>query len=276
MALNSKKSSHYARTRKELAEALGYDVDKLTAVQEMKLDNAVALKIASDALRAALMRGEEVDHKELLAVTDGLAKLLPKECEPEPTIDERDDPHARLMKIVDDWIANHETERAERGLSPRVHDPEEQQAKIDALEAELAELRGMLPAPDPTRALPSPERPIDVPTSAITPPGEQTGRNVRIGKRFTPDDMKVMRPKPTIEGKVTTVDGKPVPAGSKVPPGNWGTVSGDEAKRRMAAVNNDRSIERRIMAEPSRVSGEPQPSNAGNRFGDTTIIWPVR
>src|SRR5262249_27823466 len=38
------------------------------------------------------------------------------------------------------------------------------------------------------------------------------------------------------------------------------TVSGEEAKRRMAAINNDRSLEFKIMQEPSRVAGEPEPS----------------
>src|SRR5262249_58980333 len=37
-------------------------------------------------------------------------------------------------------------------------------------------------------------------------------------------------------------------------------VSGDEAKRRMAAVNARRDIDYQIMTEPSRVAGETQPS----------------
>jgi hypothetical protein len=67
------------------------------------------------------------------------------------------------------------------------------------------------------------------------------------------------RPGPPPRSRAT-VDGKAAPPDSKVPPGNWGTVNGDESKRRMASVNNDRSLEFKIMSEPSRVSGEPQPS----------------
>jgi hypothetical protein len=273
-------ATHYARTRAELAGALGYDVDRLTAAQELRLDNVVALKLVSDTMRAALLRGEQVDHRELLAVTDGLAKLLPKEREPEPTIDERDDPHARLMAIIDGWIANHEAEKAERraeGLP--ANELEAAQMRVAELEAENARLRGE-PLPGPES-----EGVIDPPTSAITPPSEQPGRNLRVGKQVGPDDHKVTRRKPVVDATaepVTTVDGKPVSPGSKVPPGNWGTVSGDEAKRRMAAVNNDRSIEHKIMSEPSRVSGEPEPSlaneswrfpNPGHWGGDKGTEW---
>jgi hypothetical protein len=138
---------------------------------------------------------------------------------------------------------------------------------LEEAHAEIERLRGN---PDALKfwAGPESERGITPSESDVVPPGEQPGRNLRVGKQIGPDDHKVTRQKPTIDAKaepVTTVDGKPVPAGSKVPPGNWGTVSGDEAKRRMAAVNNDRSIEHRIMSEPSRVSGEPAPS-LGNEW----------
>src|SRR5262249_40438797 len=46
-------------------------------------------------------------------------------------------------------------------------------------------------------------------------------------------------------------------------------LSGDEAKRRAAKVNADREIVFRIMTEPSRVAGEPQPS-----LGNEPWRWP--
>ena len=48
-------------------------------------------------------------------------------------------------------------------------------------------------------------------------------------------------------------------------------VSGDEAKRRMAAVNARRDIDFKIMTEPSRVAGEPRPS-----LGNEPWRWPRR
>jgi len=176
-------ATHYVRTRDEMAEALGLDTDNLSALQELRLDTAVGLKLASDALRAALMRGEEVDHKELLAVTDGLAKLLPREREPDAAVPAlyKQDPYKVLEDIVDRWIAADEADRRERGLSLRIHDEEAQQRRIDDLELELVRLRGAQP-----HALPAPESDrgvIDPPTSAITPPSEQSdsARNLYRG-----------------------------------------------------------------------------------------------
>jgi hypothetical protein len=259
-------ATHYARTRGELAGALGYDIDRLTAAQELRLDNVVALKLVSDTLRAALLRGEQVDHRELLAVTDGLAKLLPKEREPEPTIDERDDPHARLMRHVDNWIAaqeanrrDAEAERVEMGLPA---DPKD--ARIAELEAENARLRG--------EPFPEGERVITPREADVTPPSEQTGgRNLRVGMRPGPDDHRVTRPKPVIDAKAESVE--LMPDGSVCPPGGrWCPTlrrvvpippqarSGAETKAAMDRVNADKSPEYKIMNAPSSVSGEPAPS----------------
>jgi hypothetical protein len=50
------------------------------------------------------------------------------------------------------------------------------------------------------------------------------------------------------------------PAAEPAPNAPVQAVSGDEAKRRMAKVNSDYATVHRIMTEPSRVAGEPQPS----------------
>src|SRR5262249_19933063 len=200
-------AAHFRAIRKELAEELGYDPDKLTAVQSMRVDVVFGLKSTLDEMRARMFDGEKVDTNEMRQIADTLEKYLPRHADPDPTpaIFKRD-PHVVMQEIIDRWIKADEQDRAEKGLSPRIHDPEEQQARIDALEAENAELRGMLPADDPTRALPSPERPIDVPTSAITPPSEQSdrARNLYRGApRNGPDN-----PKPPV-----------VIEGTKLPPG---------------------------------------------------------
>jgi len=243
----AKNNRHYERVRREVAEELGFNPDKLSALQAARVDVVFALKLDLDEMRAKLFAGEDVDRAAMRAIADTLEKYLPVQPKPAEPVDIHDDPHARLMAIVDAWIANHEAEKAERVAAGLPADAKD--ARIVELEAENARLRGE-------------SAPIDPPTSDIVPPSEQTGsRNLRVGKQVGPDDHKAMRRRPVIEAEpVTTVDGKPVPAGSKVPPGNWGTVSGDEAKRRMAAVNNARSIEHRIMTEPSRVAHEPVPS----------------
>ena len=80
--------------------------------------------------------------------------------------DPNDDPHARLMRIIDNWIAADEAEKAERvaqGLP--ANETEALRLENASLREEVARLRG-LPAPEG-------ERVIDPPTSDIVPPGEQ-------------------------------------------------------------------------------------------------------
>lgn len=261
-------TAHFKTVRRELAEELGFDPDNLSALETMRVDVVFGLKSTLDEMRRRLLQGEKIDVTEMRSVADTLERYLPKQPEPE-SADPRDDgAHERLMAKIDNWIANHETERRERaaeraemGLPPLPVDLETAQREIEHLREENQALKFWA---DDAKALSAPEseRVITPSESDVVPPGEVPGRNLRTGKQVGPDDHRV-RPKPVIDAKAeptTTVDGKPVRPGSKVPPGNWGTVSGDEAKRRMAAVNNDRSIEHRIMTEPSRVAHEPVPS----------------
>jgi len=220
--LGSKKeaAAHHARIRKDLAESLGYDLDKLTAVQEMKLDNAVALKLVSDRLRAAQARGEDVDSKELLSVTEGLQKLLPREAAPAPAIPAlyKLDPHAQLEAIVDRWIAADDQERAEQGLPPRVHDEVELQKRIEELEAENLRLRGQ-GGQDP-KALPAQaksERVITPSESEIIPPSEQTD-----------SDRNLYRGPP-----------RPPPGHDPIIHGLWRPPEPDDVSRLHTALNSD-------------------------------------
>jgi len=68
-------------------------------------------------------------------------------------------------------------------------------------------------------------------------------RNFRIGVQRTPDDLKAMRPKPTIDGEAVPQTGP--------------TDAEREANRQR--INNDRSFERRIMTQPIGRNA-PQPS----------------
>src|SRR5262249_11538183 len=154
-------AAHFRAIRKELAEELGYDFDKLTAVQSMRVDVVFGLKSALDEMRARMFEGEKVDTNEMRQIADTLEKFLPAQpkLDPTPAI-YKQDPYKVMEGILDRWLAADEEERAEQGLSPRIHDEQEQQRRIDELERENAELRGRplangqdLPAPEAERVI---------------------------------------------------------------------------------------------------------------------------
>jgi hypothetical protein len=255
--------TQFKRVRKELAEMLGYsgDPDKLPIDQTMRLDAVFSLKLSLDEMRGRLYRGEPIDVTEMRAVADTLERYLPKQPEPEPVLNPRDDPHGRLMKVIDAWIANHEAERAERaaeraaqGLDALPDTLEEAHAEIERLRVANPDALKFWAAPE----LPAPEgeRAIDVPTSAIVPPSEQTGgRNLRTRPAVGPDD-----PKPPV-----TIDGKALPPGAQIVNGRIVPIPpqakpGHVTEAQRQAVNANRALDHQIMNAPSRVAGEPAPS----------------
>jgi hypothetical protein len=236
-----------ARARAESAALLNLDPDRLSPAGALKCDLVSALRLVIDDELVKSTSASGADLGKLIVAVEHLVGFLKESRPPEPDTSipsiYREDPKKVLEDIVARWIAADEAERAEKGLSPRIHDEEAQQRRIDDLEAELVRLRGPQP-----HALPSPEaeRVIDVPTSAITPPGEQSDQNFRIGVQRTPDDLKTMRPKPTIDGEAVPQTGP--------------TDAEREANRQR--INNDRSFEHRIMTQPIGCNA-PQPSGPG-------------
>jgi len=255
------------RARDELCAVLGYgdDPDALTVDQNMRVDLVLALKVALDDMRAALFRGETVDTGEMRDIASTLERYLPKQAQPEPVEPGEVDPREKLKDIVRRYWEAKEASRSDQGLSPRVHDLESAQARIDDLEAELVRLRGAQP-----HALPSPEveKTITPSIGDITPPGEVG--EFYVGKQpLTPDDIKAMRPKPTIEHEVgpkpgTDANGRVIPPQAK---------PGDVTKAQAARVNADYATVHRIMTAPSRVTGEPQPSSPMTAYGDSGFYW---
>jgi hypothetical protein len=157
--------------------------------------------------------------------------------------DAGDDPHERLMRIIDNWIAADEAEKAERvaqGLP--ANETEALRLENASLREEVARLRG-LPAP-------AGERVIDPPTSDIVPPGEQ-GRLYVGPPPPGPDD-----PKPR---STAAIDGKAVPTGT--------TDAEREANRQR--VNNDRSAYTQQGLRPA--GGEPWRGHAGGV--DESFFW---
>jgi len=262
-----------ALARREAAELLGFDPDRLTASDRLKCELVAALRSAVDDELMNVTSARSVDLAKLITAVETLTRFLadaaPKESERGAIF--KQDPRKVLEDMVRRWHAADEASRADQGLSPRIHDMESAQARIDALEAENAELRAVLPAADPALLL-APERAIDVPTSAILPPSEQADRpenqRYRHGGQDNPKVPVTIdhEGKPLRPGSQMLPDGRIVP----IPPK---ALSGDETKRRMAKSNSDRAALHRGMTAPSRVSGEPQPSSPMTTYGDSGFIW---
>lgn len=67
----------YRRVRQELAELFGYDLDKLTIDQELRIDAAMGIKLSLDGMRSQLYKGEQVDVGKLLAASEAIGRFLP-------------------------------------------------------------------------------------------------------------------------------------------------------------------------------------------------------
>ena len=225
------------RARRESAEMLGLNPDSLTPADRLRCELIAALRAAVDDELAKTVDARSADLAKLIVAVEALTRFLAEAKPDNPhRPDEGDDPHERLMRIIDNWIANDEAEKAERVAQGLPADPKD--ARIAELEAENARLRG-----EPA-ALPAPgDRVITPSESDVVPPNEQPGRNLRVGKQVGPDDHKAMRPKPTIDGEAVPQTGP--------------TDAEREANRQR--INNDRSFEHRIMTQPIGRNA-PQPS----------------
>jgi hypothetical protein len=199
--------AHYHKIRKELAAMLGYDgdPDALPIDQSMRLDVVFGLKLALDEQRGRQYRSEAPDTAEMLRLSEALEKYLPKQPQPvsaDPF--EGVDPHKHLEELVTRHFAAKEAERAEKaaerraqGLSEPFTDPDAAQARIDELEARLAEFESA----NSPKALPSPSAKVITPReSDIVPPGEIG--EFYVGHRPGPDDHRATRQPPVIDGEV--------------------------------------------------------------------------
>src|SRR5262249_3062710 len=152
-----------------------------------------------DEMRARMFEGEKVDTNEMRQIADTLEKFLPAQpkLDPTPAI-YKQDPYKVMEGILDRWLAADEEERAEQGLSPRIHDEQEQQRRIDELERENAELRGRPLANGQDLPAPEAERVITPTESEVIPPSEQSDHPRNQG--YAPD-LKDSKPPVTIDGK---------------------------------------------------------------------------
>ena len=171
----------YTKARSEIIALFGWNADSLSPDQTLRVDCAVALRLALDDLQGRIVRGESADVSRMLTASEALARLLPPAVLATPPTEQHGDPRQVMWEIYKQM-----RERGEIGL--KALPPEgDSQHRIDELEAEIAALKARLAgglAIDPAEA-------------DITPPGE-IGGECYAGMRSGADNPP--RP-PVIEGR---------------------------------------------------------------------------
>jgi hypothetical protein len=189
--------SLYTKARSEILALFAWNADSLTPEQMLRIDCAIALRLALDDLQGRIVRGESIDVTRMLNASEALSRLLPPTALATPPAESREDPRQAMWLIYKQM-----RERGELNLRPLPLEGDSQR-RIAELEAELAALKGgsvpaLLPlsgTSSPMAALPDV---IDPPTSAIVPPSERA--ECDAGHRAGPDD-RPRRPPPVIEAK---------------------------------------------------------------------------
>jgi hypothetical protein len=173
-------SDVYSKARREIIALFRWDADKLSPDQTLRLDCAVALRLALDDLQGRVVRGESIDVAKMLTAADALSRLLPPAALAAPPED-ANAPDPRTVM----WETYLGMRRRGECADP-TSTYEGRMAEIERLQAEIAALRAGGATAHPA-ALPLPDaNVITPPTSDIVPPGE-------IGKTFVgpqrgPDD----------------------------------------------------------------------------------------
>jgi hypothetical protein len=201
--------SGYVKARSETLSLFGWSADSLSPDQTLRIDCAVALRLALDDLQGRIVRGESADVARMLTASEALARLLPPAVLAEPPAEEHGDPRQVMWEIY--------RQMRERGEVP----PEGwHQHRINGLEAEVATLRAQLVDAGISPALPDVD--IDAASDAnaasndatvidpteVVPPGEWRGEGYA---RPGPDDP-APRSAAIIEGKGVNTAHPPPPA----------------------------------------------------------------
>jgi hypothetical protein len=114
----------------------GWNAGALSPDQMLRLDCAVALRLALDDLQGRLIRGEPIDMNRMLTASEALAELLPPAVLAAPPPEHHEDPREALLQMI--------LQMKERGEVPDVITPQEtineQAATIGGLRAEIERL----------------------------------------------------------------------------------------------------------------------------------------
>jgi hypothetical protein len=128
----------YAKARSEIIGLFGWNAGVLSPDQMLRLDCAVALRLALDDLQGRLIRGEPIDMNRMLTASEALAKLLPPAVLASPPPEMRSDPRAALLEMI--LQMRDRDEIADRAEEPSLRE------QVAALEAENMRLRAELAA----------------------------------------------------------------------------------------------------------------------------------
>jgi hypothetical protein len=249
------------RAVREAAELMGLNPDRISPADRLRCELIAALRRVLDDQLAQITAANSTDLSKLVTAVETLTRFL---AEAQPSAERpdefEDDPHENLMRIIEDWVAadkanraDEAAERAERGLSPPVADLAAAQARIDELEARLAEFKPRaLPPPAPEANAEAGHVVIDPPTSDIFGPREFADSDP--GPRPGPDDHRVLRPKPVI-------DAKPEPAPQSNP--SWLRPF----RRRRLAARKPNGVVRPLTQSPSRLRLRVRLSSSNRNFG---------
>src|SRR3984893_4297274 len=90
----------YAKARSEIIALFGWKADNLSPDQTLRLDCAVALRLALDDLQGRIVRGESADVSRMLTASEALARLLPPTVLAVPPSEQREDRDAAVAPLL--------------------------------------------------------------------------------------------------------------------------------------------------------------------------------
>jgi len=128
----------YAKARSEIIALFGWSADSLSPDQSLRLDCAVALRLALDDLQGRIVRGESIDVNRMLVAAEALGRILPPAAlaSPPPPAD-APDPRETMWQTY--LGMRRRGELAASYLSPQQR-LEAARAKVAEIEAELVAL----------------------------------------------------------------------------------------------------------------------------------------
>jgi hypothetical protein len=88
----------YAKARSEVLALFGWNADSLSPDQMLRLDCAVALRLALDDLQGRVVRGESVDMTRMLTASEALSRLLPPAALASPLPANSPDPREIMLR----------------------------------------------------------------------------------------------------------------------------------------------------------------------------------
>ena len=130
----------YAKARAEIIALFGWGANSLAPDQMLRLDCAVALRLALDDLQGRVIRGESIDMGRMLTESEALARLLPPAVLATPPAEPREDPRKALLEMILQM-----RERDADGFEG--YDGKVKQ--VEVLQAEIAQLRAQLAGKTP-------------------------------------------------------------------------------------------------------------------------------